>query len=196
MKLKQNAIKIARVALIATIFILAFAIIIAAPVESSTEIALAAVDAQGGTAKGIYGKSGELTADNFAGGFPGTGLNQTTWTHTESLSGIVLDSSNVSACLYNTTKPLKLEAAGSNGFRFGMTEHEEWTDTDGWKAYAVVNYQISPFLKNLISNTNATVQVTGASLVFARLKGERVKRRQIHGLCSKTDNLTDIVINA
>ena len=57
MKLKQNAIKIARVALIATIFILAFAIIIAAPVESSTEIALAAVDAQGGTVKSIYGNN-------------------------------------------------------------------------------------------------------------------------------------------
>ncbi|MBR2334319.1 MAG: hypothetical protein IKA59_03145, partial [Clostridia bacterium] len=171
MKLKQNAIKIARVALIATIFILAFAIIIAAPVESSTEIALAGVNSPSGTAKGIYGKSGELTADNFAGGFPGSGLNKTTWTHTESLSGIVLDSSNVSACLYNTEKPLRLEAAGSNGFRFGMTEHEDRTDMDGWKAYAVVNYQISPFLKNLISNTNATVQVTGASLGFARLQG-------------------------
>ena len=174
MKAKQNAIRIARAGLVALTLILAFAIIIAEPIGSSTDVALAAVDATGGTAKGIYGKSGELTADNWNNnaGFPGTGNNTTTWTHTESFNGVTLDASNISACLYNTTQPLRLTAAGTNGFRFGLNAHEGRTDTDGWKAYAVLNYQLSPFLKSMISNTVATVQVTGASVSFTRLHGD------------------------
>ncbi|MBR5174047.1 MAG: hypothetical protein IKW16_03780, partial [Clostridia bacterium] len=175
---KQNAIRIARAGIVALTFILAFAIIIAAPIESSTDVALA-VDATGGTAKAIYGAKGELTADNFGSGFPGTGNNTTTWTHTEYFSGVTLDSSNISACLNKTTQPLRLDAAGTNGFRFGMNAHESRWDTDGWKACAVLNYQISPFLKSMISNTVATVQVTSVSAVLERVHGNSLKMKAV-----------------
>ena len=176
--IKQNAIKIARAGIIALTFILAFAIVFAAPIESSTDVALA-VDATGGAAKAIYGAKGELTADNFGSGFPGTGNNTTTWTHTEYFSGVTLDSSNISACLNKTTQPLRLDAAGTNGFRFGMNAHESRWDTDGWKACAVLNYQISPFLKSMISNTVATVQVTSVSAVLERVHGNSLKMKAV-----------------
>lgn len=169
MKAKQNAIKIARTALIALTFILAFAIIIAAPMNDATEIALAAVDAQAGTAVGIYGDRGELTADKY--GFPGTGSNTTTWSLTETFANTSFSSSNVSACIANSTKPLVIEAR-TGGFKFCKNGSDGWLDTDGWQVYAVVNYQLSPFLKTMISNTNATVQVTGFTTTFERANGD------------------------
>jgi hypothetical protein len=167
---KQNAIKIARLGLLLTIVVLAFAIIIAAPMESATDVALAAVDAQGGTAKGIYGNGGELTASRF--GFPGSGSNKTEWTHTVEFSGVGLNTSNISTCLYNTTKALFFEQVGNGSFRFGKTGSDGYLDNDGWQAYAVLNYQLSPFLKTMISNTNATVQVTGFTCKFERANGD------------------------
>ena len=166
---KQNAIKIARAGIFALTFILAFAIIIAAPIESSSEVALAGLNAQGGTATGFDGNSDALTADNFAGGFPGTGLNTTSWTHFESFSTVSFSEDNVSACIANSTQPLVIESR-TGGFKFVKTlsDNDPWIGGDGYQVYGVINYQLSPFLKTLISNTNTTVQVTAFTGYFQR----------------------------
>ena len=174
--IKQNAIKIARLGLLMTIVLLAFAIVIAAPIQSATDVALA-VDAQGGTATGVYGKSGALTSANF--GLHGEGSGSASWTYTESMSGVTLNSSNISACLNKTTQPLNLTAAGTNGFRFGLNAHESRWDTDGWKACAVLNYQLSPFLKTMIGNYGVTVQVTSVSATLERVHGNSSKMKAV-----------------
>lgn len=178
--IKQNAIKIARLGLLMTIVLLAFAIVIAAPLESSTEVALA-VDAQGGTAVGTYGGRGALTSVHF--GIHGDGNGSSTWTLEEGMKGVTLDSSKISACLNKTTKPLRLTAGdNNNGFRFGLNEHETggWLpDTDGWKACAVLNYQLSPFLKTMISNYGTTVQVTKVAATLDRAHGNSSKMKAV-----------------
>ena len=178
--IKQNAIKIARLGLLMTIVLLAFAIVIAAPIQSATDVALA-VDDQGGTATGVYGKSGALTSVNF--GLHGEGSGSATWTFTESMSGVTLNSSKISACLDKTTQPLRLTAAETNGFRFGLASHEPSSllspDLDGWRACAVLNYQLSPFLKTMISNYGVTVQVTSVSAVLGRIHGNTSRMRAV-----------------
>ncbi len=178
MKAKQNAIKIARTVLVALTFILAFAIIIATPIESSTEVAFADIDSQIGTAVGIYGNSGELTADKYGTGFPGSGSNVTVWSHNETFSNVKFSSSNVSACSANTTKPIVIETrTGEFKFAKNGNDNDPPLVGDGYQVYAVVNYQLSPFLKTMISNTNATVQFTGFSAVFERASGSESSYR-------------------
>ncbi|MBQ2016209.1 MAG: hypothetical protein II207_04320, partial [Clostridia bacterium] len=83
-----------------------------------------------------------------------------------------------------TTKPLRLTAGdGNNGFRFGLNEHEQgmWgaPDTDGWKACAVLNYQLSPFLKTMISNSGTTVEVTKVAATLDRAHGDTSRMKAV-----------------
>ena len=164
---KQNAIRIARAGIVALTFILAFAIIIAAPIESSTDVALADVNkVYGGTAT-INGNNGELNADNT--GFVGSSL-----VITESFSSVNFSSSNVSYAVVNTDKTGTF-SGGTGTFSVGINQNVSWPN--GYQVYAVLNYKISPWLLRYVSgsshHTNAKLEIIDFRASYSKTQGNQ-----------------------
>ena len=168
---KQNAIKIARAGIFALTFILAFAIIIAAPIESSTDVALAA------TVKSVYGSSGtiqsnrgELTADN-------TGFVGSTLVIEETFSNTKFSSSNVNYAVVDTDKTGSF-SGGTGTFSVGLTE--KVGAFRGYQLYAVLNYKISPWLLRFADgsgsdyHTNATLEIIDFRATYNITEGDQI----------------------
>ena len=179
--IKLNAIKIARIGILAFCFIMAFAMIFASPAsEVINDVAYAAEE---GTLVRAEGDHGELTADHFK--FPydldavksdpnysyGT---KTTWTFTETFDNFYFSTDSVSMYKYQdswaTPKREVVLTPGTGGFTFGF----EGGATLGYQLFVVFNYDMSTFLTNLVSrHTGVTVKAT-ASAHFDKTNGNNV----------------------
>ncbi|MBO5777106.1 MAG: hypothetical protein J6R34_01485, partial [Clostridia bacterium] len=167
---KQNAIKIARAGIFALTFILAFAIVIAAPIESSTDVAFADVKNVYGGKDTIQSNKGDLNADN-------TGFNGSTLTITEEFSSANFTSSNVSyAVVNNGTSGTFTKGTGS--FTVGLSGAAGFLQ--GYQVYAVLNYKIGSWLSRYMDgsastyHTNATLEIIDFRADYSVTEGDQI----------------------
>ncbi|MBO7326395.1 MAG: hypothetical protein J6U74_02660, partial [Clostridia bacterium] len=167
---KQNAIKIARAGIIALTFILAFAIIIATPIESSTDVAFADVKNVYGGKDTIQSNKGDLNVDN-------TGFNGSTLTITEEFSSANFTSSNVSyAVVNNGTSGTFTKGTGS--FTVGLSGAAGFLQ--GYQVYAVLNYKIGSWLSRYMDgsastyHTNATLEIIDFRADYSVTEGDQI----------------------
>ena len=159
--IKLNAIKIARIGILAFCFIMAFAMIFASPVsEVINDVAYAAEDEEG-TMVRATGDSGELTVEKF--GFPGNDSSKRVWTYNETFANFTFSTDSLSGHYHKDGGSLIAAADmyvenyrqdGKNGFKMGIKSHQ----IGGFQMFAAFNYDMSSFLTDLIaSHTGATV---------------------------------------
>ncbi|MBO5983367.1 MAG: hypothetical protein J6Q06_05840, partial [Clostridia bacterium] len=167
---KQNAIKIARAGIFALTFILAFAIIIATPIESSTDVAFADVKNVYGGKDTIQSNKGDLNTDN-------TGFNGSTLTITEEFSSANFTSSNVSyAVVNNGTSGTFTKGTGS--FTVGLSGAAGFLQ--GYQVYAVLNYKIGSWLSRYMDgsastyHTNATLEIIDFRADYSVTEGDQI----------------------
>ncbi len=151
--INKTAINFARLAILVLCFMLSFAIILASPLADSTANVVA--QAEEGTMVRLPGDNGELGADYF--GFPGNTGSTRTWTKTETFTSTYFSEESVSMYNSNTKRGMSI-SAGTGSFNFGHTSTSGDT-TNGYQMFVVFNYDMSTFLKNLISShSNVTVK--------------------------------------
>ncbi|MBR2056845.1 MAG: hypothetical protein IJ978_04200, partial [Clostridia bacterium] len=159
--IKLNAIKIARIGILAFCFIMAFAMIFASPAsEVINDVAYAAEDEEG-TMVRATGDSGELTVEKF--GFPGNDSSKRVWTYNETFANFTFSTDSLSGHYHKDGGSLIAAADmyvenyrqdGKNGFKMGIKSHQ----IGGFQMFAAFNYDMSSFLTDLIaSHTGATV---------------------------------------
>ena len=151
--IKQNAIKIARIGILAFCFIMAFAMIFASPAGNLVD-GVAQADEEG-TMVRAPGDHGELTADVI--GFPGNNGGTRSWSYTETFANTVFSADNLCGIKNSDTGSEFFIDSGTGGFSFGMREYSSYA----WQLFTVFNYDMSDFLTNLVtSHSDVTVKVT------------------------------------
>ena len=153
--IKLNAIKIARIGILAFCFIMAFAMIFAGPASEVINDVAYAADEEG-TLKRAPGDHGELTADVI--GFPGNNGGQRSWSYTETFNNTVFSSDNINAHKATDSSVNLVIESGTGRFDFGF---DDAVGMYSWQCFAVFNYDMSSFLTNLVtSHSDVTVKVT------------------------------------
>ena len=163
--IKLNAIKIARIGILAFCFIMAFAMIFASPAsEVINDVAYAADDE--GTMTWATGDSGELTADLF--GFPGNDGSVRSWSKPETFANTTFSLANVNTYTSRDDNSVAF-TDGNGGFTFGLASRAKGS----YQAFVVFNYDMSSFLLDIARNhTNARLTVT-LSADFSKTRGDK-----------------------
>ena len=163
--IKLNAIKIARIGILAFCFIMAFAMIFASPAGNLVDGVAVAADDEG-TMTWATGDNGELTADFF--GFPGTDGDVRSWSKTETFENTTFSLANVNTYTSRDDNSVAF-TEGNGGFTFGLASRAKGS----YQAFVVFNYNMSSFLLNIARNhTNARLTVT-LSADFSKTRGDK-----------------------
>lgn len=151
--IKLNAIKIARIGILAFCFIMAFAMIFASPAGELLG-GVAQADEEG-TLKRAPGDHGELTADVI--GFPGSNGGTRSWSYTETFGNTTFSADNLNAIKNSKTGSSLIINGGTGSFSFGLDDYSSYS----YQMFAVFNYDMSSFLTNLItSHSDVVVKAT------------------------------------
>lgn len=161
--IKLNAIKIARIGILAFCFIMAFAMIFASPAGNLVNGVAYAADEEG-TMVRAPGDNGELTADFF--GFPGADGGVRSWSKTETFNGTAFSADNLCGIKNSSSGSEFFIDPGTGGFSFGMREYSSYS----YQMFTVFNYDMSSFLTNLVT---AHSDVTVTATLTARITKNR-----------------------
>ena len=141
------------------VFVFAFTLSVSTADPSDTAFALTGTN---GVTTQIYGNHGDFGAlDMSSAGFPGASSGTSSWSFTEYFSNIV----------FSLTTNISIAEVKDANYTFsGGTGTFNWNaENSGLASYndifAIINYKVPTFIKNILGNSGITVKVTFAATV-------------------------------